>query len=85
MLLLPYSHAVLLAELSDSELVHGGGHFLDGLLQVLGVALHQRLGDATPPMLQGRRGERETLAGRDGTERGVRFDLLPSLRKSRSG
>lgn len=59
--LLPYSHAVLFTELSDSELVHGGGHVLDGLLQVLGVTLNQRLGDGTPAMLEERREERETL------------------------
>lgn len=59
MKLFPYGHAVLFAELPDSELVYGGCHVLDGLLQVLGVTLHQRLGDAAPPVLQERRGERD--------------------------
>ena len=52
---MPYSHAVLFTELFDSELVHGGGHVLDGLLQVLRVTLHQQLGDATSAMLEERR------------------------------
>lgn len=56
--LLPYSHAVLFTELFDSELVHVGGHILDRLLQVLRVTLHQRLGDATPAMLEERSEER---------------------------
>lgn len=50
---------MLFTELFDSELVHGGGHVLDRLLQVLGVTLHQRLGDATPAMLGERREERD--------------------------
>lgn len=56
-MVLPYSHAVLFTELFDSELVHGGGHVLDRLLQVLRVTLHQRLRDATPTMLEERREE----------------------------
>lgn len=59
--LLPYSHAVLFTELFDSELIHGGGHILDGLLQVLRVTLNQRLGDSTPAMLEGRKVWKETL------------------------
>lgn len=55
-----YSHAVLFTELFDSELVHGGGYILDGLLQVLGVTLHQRLGDATSAMLEDKN-ERNTM------------------------
>lgn len=51
---MPYSHAVLLAELFDPQLVHGGGHVLDRLLHVLGVTLHQRLRDPTPAMLEAR-------------------------------
>lgn len=47
-----YSHSVLFAELSDSELVHAGGHVLHRLLQVLGVTLHQRLRDPTAAVLQ---------------------------------
>lgn len=49
----PYGHAVLFAQLSDSKLVHGGGHLFDGLLQVFRVALHQRLGDAAAAVLGG--------------------------------
>lgn len=60
-MLLPYSHAVLFTQLFDSKLVHGGGHILDGLRQVLRVTLHQRLGDATPAMLEERREENEKL------------------------
>lgn len=56
---LPYSHAVLFTELFDSELVHGGGHILDRLLQVFRVALHQRLRDPTPAMLWEKRVERD--------------------------
>lgn len=67
--LLSYSHAVLFAELFDSELVHGGGHVLDMLLQVLGVTLHQRLGDATPAVLEERREERDIR--HDYIERGI--------------
>lgn len=52
-LLLSYGHAVLFTELFDSELVHGGGHVLDRLLQVLRVTLHQWLRDPTPTMLKG--------------------------------
>lgn len=48
----PYSHSVLFAELSDSELVHAGGQVLHGLVQVLGVTLHQRLRDPTAAVLQ---------------------------------
>lgn len=44
---------MLFTELPDSELVHGGSHILDGLLQVLGVALHQWLGDAAAAVLWG--------------------------------
>ncbi len=53
--LLPYSHAVLFTELFDSELVHGGGHVLHRLLQVLGVTLHQWLGDSKPAVLRERK------------------------------
>lgn len=42
---------MLFAKLSDSELVHAGGHVLHRLLQVLGVTLHQRLRDPTAPVL----------------------------------
>lgn len=51
-MLLPYSHSVLFTELFDSELVHGGGHILDRLLQVLRITLNQRLGDAAATMLE---------------------------------
>lgn len=44
---------MLFTELPDSELVHGGSHILDGLLQVLGVTLHQWLGDAAAAVLWG--------------------------------
>lgn len=57
--MLPYSHAVLFTELLDSELVHGGGHVLDRLLQVLRVTLHQWLRDPTPAMLEEESAERD--------------------------
>lgn len=57
-MLLPYSHSVLFTELFDSELVHGGGHVLDRLLQVLRITLHQRLRDATATMLEEGRGHK---------------------------
>lgn len=44
---------MLFTELPDSQLVHGGSHILDGLLQVLGVTLHQWLGDAAAAVLWG--------------------------------
>lgn len=57
-----HSHAVLLAELLEADLVYGGGHIFHWLLQVFTVALHQGLGDTTPTMLAGERnGERERL------------------------
>ena len=49
-----YGHAVLLAELPNAEPVHGGGHLLEGQLQVLRVALDQGRGDPTAAVLQHR-------------------------------
>lgn len=49
---------MLFAELSDSELVHAGGHVLHRLVQVLGVTLHQQLRDPTAAMLEKRQKER---------------------------
>lgn len=57
---LTYRHAVLLTELPNPQLVHGGGHVLHRLLQVFGVTLHQRVGDAAAAVLQEEKG-RETL------------------------
>lgn len=55
-----HSHAVLLAELLEADLVYGGGHIFHWLLQVFTVALHQGLGDTTPTMLDGgRNGDRQ--------------------------
>ena len=59
----PYCHSVLFTELSDSQLVHGGGHVLHSLLQVLGVTLHQGPGDATATMLEEGRKGAESLDG----------------------
>lgn len=50
--LLPYSHSVLFTELFDPQLVHGGGHVLDRLLQVLGITLHQWLRDSAATVLE---------------------------------
>lgn len=48
----PYSHAVLFTELFDSELVYGRRHVFDWLLQILGVTLYQRVGDAASAVLK---------------------------------
>lgn len=49
---------MLFAELLHPELVHGGGHVLDRLLQVLGITLHQWPGDSAATVLEEGRGHK---------------------------
>lgn len=54
-----HSHAVLLTQLLNSDLVQSGRHVFQWLLEVLRVSLHQELRNTTAAMLEEKSWKRE--------------------------